>query len=362
MNGRVESPGVPILALWQELRLLVVLTAAYLLGGGLFLAAVGADPFEVLKGFRHSFASFLGLLDLLVPWWAVVAVALPCLAIRELRQHLARRLPQLIVAIMLCSAFTLMFGLVKNRLTLVWPFWADGVLSQLDLALHFGYSPRDLLVWLGALPTNRLLVFYLNSWVFLATFLPALLLVFDPDRERRRVFILLWALCWVGLGNALALAGLSYGPIFSDLFNEGVAADHQGALALLVREDAQALLATKMHLWRAYTGESPMLGSGISAFPSVHVGMAMVLGLYLAQLMRGLGRRLETGQGGGWRRWPGIAFALRNPGGLGAALAVLYVGAYLLLSVYLGWHYAVDGYVSILLIGAAYLVLARRRT
>lgn len=330
------------------LRVLAIGTGLYLLAGSVFLASVGANPIDLIGGIGRSFVTFFYMASLILPWWAIPLVLLPFVVSRKLRQHVWRQRSPILVSIMLCSLFTFMFGLVKNRMVLAAPFWADDLFTQLDLMLHFGHSPRDLLDWLAPLHTGKLLGFYFNGWVFLATFFPVMLVAFDPDVRRRNLFTVLWMLCWCGLGNAAAMSGMSYGPIFADLFPGGPAEAHPGALALLQREDARSLLATKMFLWNSFTGETEMLGSGISAFPSVHVGMATVLGLYLVRL------------GGDLSRCPGVSarFCLTLRVGT-LAIAVLYVCCYEVLSVYLGWHYAVDGYASILMVGGGYLALAR---
>ena len=66
-------------------------------------------------------------------------------------------------------------------------------------------------------------------------------------------------------------------------------------------------------------------GAAISAFPSMHVAVATIWAIYMTE-----------------RSW---FFA---PVAIGFAVTILF------LSVYTGWHYAVDGYVSIAVILAIY--------
>ncbi|MBN2741145.1 MAG: phosphatase PAP2 family protein [Rhodobacteraceae bacterium] len=347
--GGGASRWTPIVEAFSDVRVLAFGTGLYLIAGNIFLAYVGANPIDLVEGIGVAFATFFQLVKVFMPWWALLIVVAPIVLIAPIRRRLWQQRTSVLLTIMMCSLFTFMFALVKNRMSLVEPFWADNALTKIDLMLHFGHTPRDLLLWLSPEHTSRLLGLYFNTWVFLASFLPVLLVAFDNDKARRRTFTILWMLCWVGLGNVLALMVMSYGPIFTDLFPGGPADAHRGALALVQREDARSLLATKMSLWRAYTGESEMLGSGISAFPSVHVGMAMVIGLYIARLGRDLSQRLTLK--------PIFATVLL----WGArAFSVLYVTFYAVLSVYLGWHYAVDGYVSIVVILGLYMYLMAR--
>ena len=76
------------------------------------------------------------------------------------------------------------------------------------------------------------------------------------------------------------------------------------------------------YLWTFYQERSVGVGSGISAFPSLHVAIAMLNALFVHELFGRLGRFLA---------WSYLAFTMFG-------------------SVYLGWHYAVDGYASIVLV------------
>ncbi|WP_394707415.1 phosphatase PAP2 family protein [uncultured Celeribacter sp.] len=323
-------------------------TLLYFAVGGLFLLSVGINPLIVLSGVGESLPFFFKTLAEVLPVWLCVAACLALALIAPLRRHLWAQKVSALAAVIYCSVFVLMFGLVKNNLSQAVPFWADDVLTRADLALHLGQTPHHLVSWLSGLNVSSLSRFYLNSWVVLATYFPVFLMAFDPNVARRRIFTILWMGCWIVLGNLIAACFMSYGPIFADLFPGGAAAQHGEALAVVQRADAEALMAIKMQLWAAYSGETEMVGSGISAFPSVHVGMATVLALYLMHLVRDVtaGAGLPTG-------------ALRVLRGASVLIAVLYVLIYLVLSVYLGWHYALDGYASILVICAAYGLLLR---
>ncbi len=94
---------------------------------------------------------------------------------------------------------------------------------------------------------------------------------------------------------------------------------------------ASALGRVQDNLWQFYSDGGQSVGSGISAFPSVHVGLAAVTLLYLWERSRIL-----------------------------APFGVLFATMIMFSSVYHGWHYAVDGYISIIAVTALWAVLRRR--
>ena len=221
------------------------------------------------------------------------------------------------------------YTLFKTSMTLVVPFFTDRFMADLDAFLHFGHDPWEVLhlfsdsvsVWFAE-------AVYVRSWFTIAFGFPLLLAATDADHERRNRFLVLNGLAWVGLGNLLAVATMSSGPIYYDFVTgeERFAALQQ---ALSAAGLADSMIGRgQVYLWEGYSNFSSALGSGISAFPSVHVAMATVFALYIAER---------------WKLMRPVAFA--------------YVAAIQFLSVYLGWHYAVDGYASIMIILAAYAYL-----
>jgi hypothetical protein len=123
------------------------------------------------------------------------------------------------------------------------------------------------------------------------------------------------------IGNVLAGVFMSAGPTYfdevtGDLIRFKPLSDHLAAHsgAFLSAFDIQN------GLWLIHERGMAELGSGISAFPSMHIAMAtlwVIVGFHA-------GRRF------------GIA-------------ALLFLAAIEICAVALGWHYAVDGYASIVL-------------
>lgn len=224
------------------------------------------------------------------------------------------------------------FVLIKTSLPEVVPFYADAWFADLDRALHGGQDPW---VWTyavaEALPMGAIVPAYFQIWAVAALCFPIFLAIADQDTARVNRFLILFVVSWLVLGNILALAGMSAGPVFYDrLYGTERFADLE--LALAASEHTDLFMRVQDGLWTAYSMQIQSIGAGISAFPSVHVAIAMVVMLYLTERAK-------------WLAPVGLAF----------------LAAILFLSVYSGYHYALDGYVSILVVGGLWLVLRHRQ-
>ncbi len=149
-------------------------------------------------------------------------------------------------------------------------------------------------------------------------YFPVLLALFDGDRDRVRRYLMLYVWAWVGIGTVFAAIFMSGGPIYHQrLTGDDMFAPLHAALTASGIADS-TIGRLQDSLWAAYSSDDPGPGSGISAFPSVHFAVACVISLYLADR---------------WRRT--------------VPAAIVAVALYQVLSVHLGWHYAIDGYFSI---------------
>lgn len=310
------------------MRLFLIITVIYALVGMVLVTMFRDNPMpvilKVLVSLPASLQAFYGVI-----WWLVPGLVLLFLTV-PLR-ILARRLPEAVVTVFISSLFFLVFTMLKTLLPYLVPFWADPALAEFDRALHLGIDPWQVAHALsGLIDANIAYTIYIGLWMGPALYLPVLLVLIDGDEARIRRFMLLHAFCWIGLGNVLALAGMSAGPIFydrllgGDTFAPLMEALHQSGVFSTETYRVQA------ELWEVYQRHGQTAGSGISAFPSVHVGMATVLALYLIERSRSL-----------------------------LLPAVLLTVVFQFLSVYLGWHYAVDGYVSILVVVLIWMLLRR---
>jgi membrane-associated phospholipid phosphatase len=141
----------------------------------------------------------------------------------------------------------------------------------------------------------------------------------------------LWAmaLTTVIAGTALATLFSSVGPIFYENF---VGEPRLAGLMANLREHPanESLFYHSDYLLRNYLDGETQLGTGISAMPSMHVAIVILNALYLGRLNRWLGA-------------------------IGWLFALLIVFG----SVYTGWHYAVDGYVAMIVVGVIWLSTGR---
>lgn len=255
------------------------------------------------------------------------------LAILWVTRHsgLKNRLTPAVYAFMGCLVFSAGFSLVKTSIPFINPFWADPLMADLDAMLHRG-DPWVLAHALSEhISAGVVVLMYFGVWTLPAIFLPLIIAVTDGDTARQNRFLILHLICWVGLGNVMAAGFASAGPIYYDALLGG--ARFAGLTDALVASGItdSKLGAVQATLWENYAEKAQAIGSGISAFPSVHVGVSTVFALYLAERSRWL-----------------------------APLGLAFLGTIQFCSVYNGWHYAVDGYASMAVMTLAWWALRKR--
>jgi hypothetical protein len=206
------------------------------------------------------------------------------------------------------------------------PFTWDEPLARLDSALH-GRAPYHYLIGIPGL-TQAMDRLY-SGWHYMLLGLVLWQGWYGTPWERAR-FWLAFLLTWVLLGAVLATVFPSAGPVYYEQVT-GSPGPFATLMAHLGSQPDLLLHRGVRGLWAIRESQRFIVGTGISAFPSLHIGIA-VLGVCAA-----------------WPRpWLTAAFALFTLGTL--------VG-----SVLLGWHYAVDGYVSILLVPLIWWLAGRVR-
>lgn len=246
----------------------------------------------------------------------------------------AKRIAGLISGVFLLGVlmfFQGSFTSIKNMLpALRGGFVDDRAQADLDAWLHFGVDPW---IWLHSVLgrdwiRNIIEINYNAVW-FVVCFGALFFVATSPraDGVRKR-YLLLFVVVWIGCGNVLAGLFLSAGPAFYG----DVVGDHErfgNLVAFLKQDEGGSAAAFQSYLWELHESGRAGFGSGISAFPSIHVGLITLNALFLNSYSRRLG-----------------------------LVAFLYVAFIEVSSVYLGWHYAVDGYVSMIVVVSAYYGLA----
>ncbi|TPM34435.1 phosphatase PAP2 family protein [Mesorhizobium sp. B2-3-5] len=241
-----------------------------------------------------------------------------------LRQRWQAATPVVVLFFLGITAFTTL----KVTIPQVIPFYADRMLAELDFRLH-GTDPW---AWAHSVVPEPVsaIIYAAYGYGWLVQWFGTLLFVaFWNSPVRRLRYLWAFALTITLCGTVLATVLSSTGPIFYDEFYGG---DRFAGLQIALAGDAHAasVHAYANYLLQTYESGRPELGGGISAMPSMHVAIATLNAFFLS----GFGRRWAVA---GW------CFA-----------ALILFG-----SVYTGWHYAVDGYLSILVVSMLWYLTGR---
>ena len=221
-------------------------------------------------------------------------------------------------------------GYFKEMITAIQPFAWDTAFAALDRVLHLGVDPWRIFwpVFGNPLGTTFLNAIY-HAWFFCIYF-AVFAACFAPVGDRSaRTFLIALVLTFAIGGNLLALIFSSAGPVYFERL--GLGADFAPLMTALndfAETSPVWALGVQEKLWQGFVADGRV--SGISAMPSMHVALALLMAFYATATSRILGIAM----------W---VFA-----------ALTMIG-----SVHLGWHYAVDGYLSVFVAWGAWAVARR---
>jgi hypothetical protein len=246
--------------------------------------------------------------------------------------HFAAGLGLLLALMVFQGAFTSF----KN----VFPLWAGGfpfdtTFAGIDSAIHYGQDPWRILHRFDSGILTAIVDWNYDHGWFVLCYVALFAVAVVPEAARIRTrYMLTYVATWIIVGNVLAGLFPAAGPAFyghvtgdSDRFAPLLASLSENGGTTTVS------MAFQDYLWSLYSNGQPGFGSGISAFPSMHVALITMNALFAWEWKRRLGL---------------VAFA--------------YVGFVALSSVYLGWHYAIDGYAAIVITVVVYAAIRRWAT
>jgi hypothetical protein len=277
------------------------------------------------------FDNFFIFESFLIPF-ILVCMTVACIAAQPLAPFQAlyrmfrERIRILIVGQVLFVCGQVAFTTYKINIPHFVPFYADPWLATIDNNLH-GTVPWTMLYQGPGLLTDMVDFLYSKVWpvVYLSLFAHGLIFF-----DRRQLLRLSWMIffCYAVLGNLVATVFSSVGPVFYNNFYAG-----GRYLDVLQRVFADGnlkdVILYSKYLLKNYHSSDAAFGTGISAFPSVHVAFAVLVAWSLTS----------------FGRWPaaiGWAYALSIEFG----------------SIYTGWHYGIDGYASAVLTSIAWILIS----
>lgn len=252
--------------------------------------------------------------------------------LREARGwRLGERLAVTAPALLALSLFGSSFGALKSAIPSMHPYTWDATFAAWDVAVHGDDVWRIIQPLVGAPPISSAINLIYHLWILLFNIALAVACAMPAGAALRKQFLVAFVLCWGLIGNLAATLMASVGPCFAlpmlgdPRYVELMAYLH----GVAERYPMPALNVQDMLLYDALNGVDG-LGRGISAMPSMHVSIAMLIALGVRRL---------------WPRWQWAGWLF---------LAVIMIG-----SVHLGYHYAVDGYVALVMTLAVWMLSGR---
>jgi len=241
------------------------------------------------------------------------------------------------LVILAVPPFISAFTSFKSMIPVIQPFAWDPLLMQFDRWLHGGTDPWRLLQPILGYPymTTGINAFY-HFWFFLSHGILLWQAFSRRGAELRLRFLIAFLLSWALIGSLMALVLSSAGPVYYGRVT-GLEDPFRELLEYLVAASEHSpvwVLGVQDKLWNGYVQGGTDIGRGISAMPSMHVSIAVLLALFGWSISRTLGSLLTVNA------------------------VIIQIG-----SIHLGWHYAIDGYVAAILTWMIWIlskVLAKR--
>jgi len=212
---------------------------------------------------------------------------------------------------------------MKGMISYYGEYTWDPVLSEIDRRIHFGIDPwRIIQPWLGQPNITRAVSFiYTEMWGVTSLSIITWQLFSIKNPHLRTQFFLTFILIWSVNGTLLAILFASGGPCFYEFMTgSSYYATQMNYLNTVNNQYGLLSVDIQNTLLSIYQVDRITSAGGISAMPSMHISQAFLLFLFGSCLHKWMGRIL------------GLFFLM------------IFIG-----SIHLGWHYAIDGYCSIIM-------------
>ncbi len=245
-------------------------------------------------------------------------------------RRLAVAAPVFLVLPLFVSAFTSL----KASIGTINPYALDHVFMEIDRFLHGGVSAWRILHPVFGYPivTATISLLY-EAWFPVMAFTVLAVTLWTERPALRNQFLIAFVLTWAMLGTFAALILPAGGPCFYGLLYPYRDNPYAPLMAYLQQADEiYRVRALDMQdlLWEQFEAGDLRPGGGISATPSMHVAISTLIMLLAWRVSRGLG----------------IA-------------AALFLAVTLVATIHLGWHYAIDGYISLAAVPAIWAFSGR---
>ena len=244
-----------------------------------------------------SFAGFFGMI--------AAGVKSPTRHVADMVVHRWKWLLMIAVGTTVAGLNMIAFMWAKPLLNWFVPFWADPTLASIDRMIFLGHDPWTLFGWLNSTASA---IFYHRGW-FGMMIITLLIAVSREASARKSAVMLTYFLLWSVVGPVVHVLLPAAGPVFYERLGYGPEFAGIGVPA--------EMTTMSNYLWQVYKGDQFGPGSGISAMPSLHIATTV----WMIIAMTSLAKRL-------------------------AVPVAIFGFVIFLLSISLGWHYAIDGIVG----------------
>ncbi|WFL77874.1 phosphatase PAP2 family protein [Altererythrobacter arenosus] len=223
------------------------------------------------------------------------------------------------------------FSLIKSSIPLINDYGWDARFIEWDRALHGDDPWRILQPILGFPIITSILAKLYHAWFLLIYFGSMYFAFLVEDRRLRYRYLFSYFVMWTIGGMAMAVGFASVGPCFLEpVFGSTYFSEQMRYLYAANDIYPVDVLEVQQEILNWYETKNYGLGRGISAMPSMHVALAFLFFLGIRRVSK---------------------------------LAGWFFGIFAFLiqiaSVHLGYHYAIDGYVSIVLVGGVWWAMGK---